>query len=60
MLSVKLKVKGSSGGKLIVRKTAFGEIGIYEGEPVGMSVYWDAEDTDKVIKALEKVKKEVL
>jgi len=56
MVEVKLGFKGSRGGELKVRTTPLGEIGILESEPAMLSIYWDIDKLESVIKALREAK----
>jgi hypothetical protein len=46
------------GGKILLRTTAFGDIGIasIKDRKVQQAVYWKAVDTDKVIDAMVKLR----
>lgn len=65
MVVKELDIKGSRGGKLIIRVTPYDEVGITEmpkpPEPA-MSVYWGIENTERIIEelrsAIEEHKKE--
>jgi hypothetical protein len=53
-------ITGSRGGKLLVRESGLGEIGIIEMiTPEPVSIYWNPEDHDKIISALNKLKEAV-
>ena len=62
MVWITSEKRGTRGGKLSIRVTPYGEVGIIEEAIPETSVYWRLEDTDRIIeeikKAIEEHKKE--
>lgn len=63
MVMKEIKLKGSRGGEIIVRTTAFDEVGIIEKFPPELkqrstSVYWLLGDTDKILESIRQLVEE--
>jgi hypothetical protein len=58
---VLMSVGDTLGGYLLVRSTAFGDIGIasVKDRKVQQAVYWKAVDTNKVVKAINTLKETI-